>query len=656
MYDIIIIGAGVSGCACARELSRYDAKILVVEKEEDVCCGTSKANSAIVHAGYDAAHGSLMAKLNVEGSRRMPALAKELDFAYDRCGSLVVCLSDEDRPALQKLYENGIANGVPGIRLLSAEETFAMEPNLAPTVVGALYAPSAAIVSPWEFALAMAEVAVRNGVELHRSCPVTRIEKTAGGWALTTPSGIVETRYIINAAGISAQAVHDMAAPHKFTIQPTRGEYYLLDKSEGSRVHHVIFQCPNENGKGVLAGITNISRIDAFEERDGQKVPCEGKLWYRGYNVYDLIRGLRGKRYAFEGAAYLLLLGDLPNKEQLESFTACLAKCRDLPTNFVRDVIMKAPSHDLMNSLTRSVLTLASYDDDIGKTDLQTQLEQCIKLISVFPMLAVYGYHAYNYYECGGSMYIHRPDPSLSTAENLLKMLRPDQKYTDLEAHVLDIALLLHMEHGGGNNSTFTTRVVTSSGSDTYSVIAAALSSLKGPKHGGANIKVMKMMDDIRAHVADPLDEEAMADYLGRIVDRQAFDQKGLIYGMGHAVYSLSDPRAVVFKSFVHQLADAKGRSRDFEYYNTIERLAPQVIAEKRHIYKGVSTNVDFYSGFVYDMLGIPVELYTPIFAVARIVGWSAHRMEELVNVDKIIRPAYQSIMQTREYVPLEER
>ena len=376
----------------------------------------------------------------------------------------------------------------------------------------------------------------------------------------------------------------------------------------------------DKNGKGVLAGITNISRIDAFEERDGQKVPCEGKLWYRGYNVYDLIRGLRGKRYAFEGAAYLLLLGDLPNQEQLETFTACLSKCRALPTNFVRDVIMKAPSHDLMNSLTRSVLTLASYDDDIGKTDLQTQLEQCIKLISVFPMLAVYGYHAYNYYECGGSMYIHRPDPNLSTAENLLKMLRPDQKYTDLEAHVLDIALLLHMEHGG------------------------------------ANIKVMKMMDDIRAHVADPLDEAAMADYLGRIVDRQAFDQKGLIYGMGHAVYSLSDPRAVVFKNFVHQLADAKGRSRDFEYYNTIERLAPKVIAEKRHIYKGVSTNVDFYSGFVYDMLGIPVELYTPIFAIARIVGWSAHRMEELVNMDKIIRPAYQSIMQPRDYVPLEER
>ena len=412
----------------------------------------------------------------------------------------------------------------------------------------------------------------------------------------------------------------------------------------------------DENGKGVLAGITNISRIDAFEERDGQKVPCEGKLWYRGYNVYDLIRGLRGKRYAFEGAAYLLLLGDLPNKEQLESFTACLAKCRDLPTNFVRDVIMKAPSHDLMNSLTRSVLTLASYDDDIGKTDLQTQLEQCIKLISVFPMLAVYGYHAYNYYECGGSMYIHRPDPSLSTAENLLKMLRPDQKYTDLEAHVLDIALLLHMEHGGGNNSTFTTRVVTSSGADTYSVIAAALSSLKGPKHGGANIKVMEMMDDIRAHVSDVTDEDEMRAYIGKIVDKEAFDHKGLVYGMGHAVYSLSDPRAVVFKSFVQQLAMAKGRKADFDFYNTVERLAPQVIAEKRHIYKGVSTNVDFYSGFVYNMLGIPVELYTPMFAVARVVGWSAHRMEELVNVDKIIRPAYKSVMATRDYLPMENR
>ena len=412
----------------------------------------------------------------------------------------------------------------------------------------------------------------------------------------------------------------------------------------------------DKNGKGVLAGITNISRIDAFEERDGQKVPCEGKLWYRGYNVYDLIRGLRGKRYAFEGAAYLLLLGDLPNKEQLESFTACLAKCRDLPTNFVRDVIMKAPSHDLMNSLTRSVLTLANYDDDIGKTDLQTQLEQCIKLISVFPMLAVYGYHAYNYYECGGSMYIHRPDPSLSTAENLLKMLRPDQKYTDLEAHVLDIALLLHMEHGGGNNSSFTTHVVTSSGTDTYSAIAAALGSLKGPKHGGANYKVVQMFEDMKKNVSDTTDEQAVADYLVKLLRREAFDQKGLVYGMGHAVYSISDPRTQVFKSFVGQLAHEKGRDADFALYTMVEEMAPKVIAQERHIYKGVSANVDFYSGFVYSMLGLPPELYTPVFAMARIVGWSAHRLEELINTDKIIRPAYRCVQPAEPYISLKER
>lgn len=412
----------------------------------------------------------------------------------------------------------------------------------------------------------------------------------------------------------------------------------------------------DKNGKGVLAGITNISRIDAFEERDGQKVPCEGKLWYRGYNVYDLIRGLRGKRYAFEGAAYLLLLGDLPNKEQLESFTACLAKCRDLPTNFVRDVIMKAPSHDLMNSLTRSVLTLASYDDDIGKTDLQTQLEQCIKLISVFPMLAVYGYHAYNYYECGGSMYIHRPDPSLSTAENLLKMLRPDQKYTDLEAHVLDIALLLHMEHGGGNNSTFTMHVVTSSGTDTYSAVAASLASLKGPKHGGANIKVVQMFEDMKQNVRDWTDEEAVEAYLRALLHREAFDRAGLIYGMGHAVYSLSDPRANVFKHFVEMLSEEKGRHEEYALYAAVARLAPKVIGEERKIYKGVSANIDFYSGFVYSMLDLPLELYTPIFAISRIAGWSAHRIEELINAGKIIRPAYKSVKPRVGYVPLHDR
>lgn len=413
----------------------------------------------------------------------------------------------------------------------------------------------------------------------------------------------------------------------------------------------------DKNGKGVLAGITNISRIDAFEERDGQKVPCEGKLWYRGYNVYDLIRGLRGKRYAFEGAAYLLLLGDLPNKEQLESFTACLAKCRDLPTNFVRDVIMKAPSHDLMNSLTRSVLTLANYDDDIGKTDLQTQLEQCIKLISVFPMLAVYGYHAYNYYECGGSMYIHRPDPSLSTAENLLKMLRPDQKYTDLEAHVLDIALLLHMEHGGGNNSSFTTHVLTSADTDAYSTYAAAIGSLKGRKHGGANHQVLAMQKEIKDNVVNWENDDEVAAYLAKIVNKQAYDKSGLVYGMGHAVYTLSDPRAVICKRFAEKLAIGTEFEAEFRLLEKIERLAPEVILNEKGTRKDMCANVDMYSGFVYSMLGIPEDLFTPLFACARMSGWAAHRFEEIVSGKRIIRPAYKSIYsKKRAYIPMDER
>ena len=411
----------------------------------------------------------------------------------------------------------------------------------------------------------------------------------------------------------------------------------------------------DKNGKGVLAGITNISRIDAFEEHDGQKVPCEGKLWYRGYNVYDLIRGLRGKRYAFEGAAYLLLLGDLPNKEQLESFTACLAKCRDLPTNFVRDVIMKAPSHDLMNSLTRSVLTLASYDDDIGKTDLQTQLEQCIKLISVFPMLAVYGYHAYNYYECGGSMYIHRPDPSLSTAENLLKMLRPDQKYTDLEAHVLDIALLLHMEHGGGNNSTFVCRALSSSGTDTYSAIAGAVGSLKGPLHGGANAKVMQMFRDVKAHV-DAKDDGSIRDYLVKILSREAGDRSGKIYGLGHAVYTLSDPRAVLLKKYAGHLAEIKGFADDFALLEKVETIGASLLQEKRRSDDPICANVDMYSGLVYHMLGIPQEVFTPLFATARIAGWCANRMEEVLTGNRIMRPAYRAVTIRNHYLPMDKR
>lgn len=412
----------------------------------------------------------------------------------------------------------------------------------------------------------------------------------------------------------------------------------------------------DKNGNGVLSGLTHISKIEAFKKVDGQKIPCNGKLWYRGYNIIDLVKGFHGERFGYEETAYLLLFGRLPNLTELEEFKRVLNASRTLPTNFTRDVIMKAPSKDIMNSITKSVLTLASYDDNLADPSISNVLRQCLQLIAILPMLSVYGYHAYNHYECGDSFYIHRPDENLSTAENTLLMLRPDKAYTDLEAKVLDIALVLHMEHGGGNNSTFTTRVVSSAGSDTYSVVAAALSSLKGPKHGGANIKVVEMMRDLREQVSDLNDEEAIKAYLGKLLDKQAFDKKGLIYGMGHAVYSLSDPRARIFKSFVERLARAKGRDEEFRIYSAVERLAPEVIAEKRKIYKGVSANVDFYSGFVYNMLDIPLELYTPIFAMARIVGWSAHRIEELVNVDKIIRPAYLSIMEEKEYTPLGKR
>lgn len=413
----------------------------------------------------------------------------------------------------------------------------------------------------------------------------------------------------------------------------------------------------DKNGKGVLSGITNISLIKASENKDGRTIPCEGQLFYRGYNIFDLTKGFRNdKRFGFEETAYLLLFGNLPTKEQLAEFQDVLAKNRRLPTNFVRDVIMKAPSKDIMNSLTKSILTLSSYDDKVTDNSLENVLRQSLMLISVFPMLAVYGYHAYNHYECDESFYIHRPDDHLSAAENILRMLRPDKKYTDVEAKVLDLALVLHMEHGGGNNSTFTTRVVTSAGSDTYSVIAAALSSLKGPKHGGANIKVVEMIQDLKKNVKDLTDEDEVRAYLHKLVRREAFDKRGLIYGMGHAVYSISDPRALAFKNFVELLAEEKHQKKEFELYSMIERIAPEVIGEECAIYKGVSANVDFYSGFVYNMLGIPQELFTPIFAMARIVGWSAHRMEELINVDKIIRPAYQSIMVPKVYETLQER
>lgn len=405
----------------------------------------------------------------------------------------------------------------------------------------------------------------------------------------------------------------------------------------------------DDKGNGVLTGLTRVSKIVSTRIEGNKKVPCDGELWYRGYRVEKLINDLGPEKLGFEKIAYLLLMGELPTEKEEARFKEVIAKCRTLPTNFTRDVIMKAPSEDIMNSMTRSILTLASYDPNAKDVSVSNSLRQCIQLISEFPLLAVYGYNAYNHYENNESMYIHNPDPSLSTAENLLRLMRPDKKYTPVEAKVLDTALILHMEHGGGNNSTFTTRVVTSSGSDTYSTMAAAMSSLKGPKHGGANIKVMEMMENIRENVKDYSNKDEIAAYLSRIIDKQAFDRKGLIYGIGHAVYSLSDPRERVFKHYVQQLAKEKGREEDLMLYENIEELAPKLIAEKRHIFKGVSPNVDFYSGFVYDMLGIPQELYTAIFAVARIVGWSAHRIEELICADKIIRPAYMSVMEERE-------
>ena len=410
------------------------------------------------------------------------------------------------------------------------------------------------------------------------------------------------------------------------------------------------------NGNGVLTGLTNISEVSAFKIIDGKKVPSDGQLLYRGYDVKDLVQGSKGEKFIFEEAAYLLLFGKLPSNDELKQFLDIIAECMELPTNFTRDVIMKAPSYDIMNSMTRSVLTLASYDKQAENLEISNVLRQSIQLISVFPMLAVYAYHAYNHYEKNESMYIHRPEANLSASENFLRMLRPDMKYTKLEAQVLDVALLLHMEHGGGNNSTFTTRVVTSSGSDTYSAIAAALSSLKGHKHGGANIMVMRMMDDIRNHVSDYEDEEEISAYLAKILHKEAFDRKGLIYGMGHAVYSLSDPREVIFKTFVEKLANAKGRDKDMALYNNIEKIAPKLIAQERQIFKGVSPNVDFYSGFVYNMLDIPVVLYTPLFAIARIAGWSAHRIEELVSVNKIIRPSYKSLVKKQDYVGRDDR
>ena len=411
------------------------------------------------------------------------------------------------------------------------------------------------------------------------------------------------------------------------------------------------------NGKGVLAGLTNISDVRATEMVNGVSVPAHGKLIYRGYDVKELVTGFtKENRFGFEEITYLLLFDKLPTKEELSNFKDLLAHYRTLPTSFVRDIIMKAPSNDMMNTLARSVLTLYSYDDRADDTSIPNVLRQCLQLISLFPLLSIYGYQAYSHYHDGNSLFIHQPQPELSTAENILHILRPDSSYTPLEAKILDIALVLHMEHGGGNNSSFTTHVVTSSLTDTYSTIAAAIGSLKGPRHGGANIKVVQMFEEMKQEIKDWEDEDQVGAYLKKLLHKEAFDHAGLIYGVGHAIYSKSDPRAVVFKSFVEKLSEEKGLHKEFALYSLVEKLAPKIIEGERQMYKGVSVNVDFYSGFVYNMLGLPMELYTPIFAIARITGWSAHRLEELANNGKIIRPAYKPIGEERIYTDMNSR
>ena len=411
------------------------------------------------------------------------------------------------------------------------------------------------------------------------------------------------------------------------------------------------------NGKGVLAGLTEISEIISYTVVDMDMKPCDGRLYYRGVNVEDLVKGFMGeKRFGFEETIFLLLFGSLPTEMELHDFQNILVAKRELPNGFVRDIIMKAPSKDIMNAMSRSVLALYSYDEKPNDTSLPNVLSQCLQLISVFPRLAVYAYQAFNHYYNDKSLIIHYPDPTKSIAENILYMLRADNHYTPLEAKILDLALVLHAEHGGGNNSTFTNHVVTSSGTDTYSAMAASLGSLKGPKHGGANIKVTEMFQDMKEKVKDWEDEDEVTSYLKALLHKEAFDHQGLIYGMGHAVYSVSDPRARQLKIFVEDLAREKGLDKELKLYKTVERLAPEVIARERKIYKGVCINVDFYSGFIYDLLKLPHELYTPLFAIARIAGWSAHRMEELINGGRIIRPAYKAVCKHHDYTPLESR
>ncbi len=444
-------------------------------------------------------------------------------------------------------------------------------------------------------------------------------------------------QYIDNLAGISA------------TGNGIKPEMYAE--------HQVFRGLRDLNGKGVVTGLTEVSNIKAKDIlADGTAVPCHGELSYRGINVRDLVAGFSGEgRYGFEEIVYLLLFSKLPTAEQLAQFKAALGEMRTLPVSFVRDMILKASGKDIMNMLSRSVLALYSYDEDPDNIAIPNVLRQCMFLTSVFPLLAVYAYHARQHYHCGQSLVIHQPDKSASIAETVLGLLREDGQFSSLEAKILDLALVLHAEHGGGNNSTFTTHVVTSSGTDTYSAISAALGSLKGPRHGGANIKVVQMFDAMKQSI-DTTDEGAIKDYLVKLLNKEAFDNAGLIYGMGHAIYSLSDPRADILGGYARQLSEEKGLQKEFALYETVARLAPELIAEKRKMYKGVSPNVDFYSGLIYTMLGLPYELFTPIFAVARIAGWSAHRIEEIQNAGKIIRPAYINVKEAASYIPLKDR
>ena len=425
-------------------------------------------------------------------------------------------------------------------------------------------------------------------------------------------------------------------------------DYHRYDVKRGLR---------NSDGTGVMAGLSRICSVEGYYIDDGERVPKEGKLIYRGINMTDIVRNCQKEnRFGYEEVVWLLLLGDLPTQGQLDKFRAVLAEARELPDEFIEDMIMKAPSPNIMNKVARSVLALYSYDNNPDDLSIENVLRQSIKLIAQIPTIMSYAYQVKRRAYDHKSMYIHQNDKALSTAESILHTIRSDRKFTDEEAKILDLCMVIHADHGGGNNSTFTTHVVTSSGTDTYSTIAAAMASLKGPKHGGANIKVTQMFEDMKSVLTDWEDEDQIRAYLEALLDKKAFDRKGLIYGMGHAVYSISDPRADIFKGFVKKLAKEKGHEAEYGLYEKVEHLAPEIIGEKRKMYKGVNANVDFYSGLVYSMLNLPPALYTPIFAAARIVGWSAHRLEELKNVDKIIRPAYKPLAPYRDYIKLDDR